>query len=223
MRAVNLLPRDEQKARIEGKQLPVFVACGGIALVTILFVLLGLSASGAADDKRAELLAAQIAVAKLPQATGAGLSTGLISQERTDRVTALSAALSTQVSFDRLMRQVSRVLPEEVWLTKFTAATPASLTGTPSTPAAPAASTSSTSSSTTPAATPVTVVPDTVTIEGTTYTQEGVAHFLSRLAVVPTLTNVRLTSTTLVDPTTKKGKRLVNFVVTGALRTGSAS
>jgi Tfp pilus assembly protein PilN len=235
MRAVNLLPRDEQRARLDDKRLPLFVGAGGIAAITILFVLLGLSASSSADDKRAKLIGVQIAIAKLPQGTGTGPATGLISQERTDRVTALAAALTTQVSFDRLMRQISRVLPEDVWLTKLSAATPSGLTGTPATPATSATTTSTTP--TTTAAAPVATVTNTVTIEGTTRTQEGVARFLSRLAVVPTLGNVRLTSTNLVDLAStqalpvdqtaaiapKKGKKVVTFVITASRRTGGVS
>jgi Tfp pilus assembly protein PilN len=229
MRAVNLLPRDEKGARLDSRRTPLLAAAGGIAAVTVLFAFLGFSASGSADDKRAELERVEAAIAKLPQA-GSGLSSGLISQERTSRVAALGAALSTQISFDRLLRQVSLVLPDDVWLTSLTAASPAGAAGTPSTPATPA-----TSGATQPAGSAAIVI-DTVTIQGTTYTQEAVAHLLARLAVVPTLSNVRLTSTTLGDSAatqsqpagqpaaqTKPGKKVVTFIITAALRTGGTS
>ena len=44
-----------------------------------------------------------------------------IAQERTDRVTALAAALTTRVPVDRLLRELAYVLPEDAWLTGLTA------------------------------------------------------------------------------------------------------
>ena len=55
MRAVNLLPRDEQKAKVEGGRAPLLVLAGGIAAVTAAAVMLGLSASGIADEQKSQL------------------------------------------------------------------------------------------------------------------------------------------------------------------------
>jgi hypothetical protein len=77
-----------------------------------------------------------------------------------------------------------------------------------------------------------------VTIEGATYSHDSVATVLARLAVVPSLANVRLTSTALVEPqvgessdssepaaptASKRGKPFVTFVVSASVRTGDAS
>jgi Tfp pilus assembly protein PilN len=220
MRAVNLLPRDEQQARFEGKRTPLLVLAGGVAAVTAAAVMLGLSASGAADDKRAQLQSVEAAIARLPRAPKPAVSQGTLTQERTDRIAALSAALSTRISFDRLLRQIALVLPEDAWLTGLRVVSPGSLTSVTPTPSSP---------------TPATTTED-VTIEGATYSHPSVARVLSRLSVVPTLQNVRLTASALVEQqaagpatpgekpaTQKKGKPVVTFTVTASLRTGASS
>jgi Tfp pilus assembly protein PilN len=221
MRAVNLLPRDEHRARLEGKRTPVLVAAGGIGVVTVAAVLLGLSASGSAGDKRAELKSVNAAIARLPKAQEPTVSNGTIAQERTDRIAALSAALSTRIPFDRLFRQIAAVLPEDAWLTGLKATAPTSLS--------PAAGTSGSAPALTSTA------QDDVTIAGATYSQDSVVRVLSRLAIVPALQDVRLTSSALVEPQSsasqtsgspgpakKSGRKVVTFTINASLRTGAS-
>jgi Tfp pilus assembly protein PilN len=221
MRAVNLLPRDEHHARLEGKRTPVLVAAGGIGVVTVAAVLLGLSASGSAGDKRAELKSVNAAIARLPKAQEPTVSNGTIAQERTDRIAALSAALSTRIPFDRLFRQIAAVLPEDAWLTGLKATAPTSLS--------PAAGTSGSAPALTSTA------QDDVTIAGATYSQDSVVRVLSRLAIVPALQDVRLTSSALVEPQSsasqtsgspgpakKSGRKVVTFTINASLRTGAS-
>jgi Tfp pilus assembly protein PilN len=224
MRAVNLLPRDEQQARFEGKRTPLFVLAGGAAAVTAAAAMLGLSAGSSAGDKRAELMSIEAAIARLPKPAKPAVSSSALTQERTDRVVALSAALSARISFDRLLRQIALVLPEDAWLTGLMAASPASLAQSPSTPGSPSPQPS-------PAA-------DSVSIQGATYSHTSVARVLSRLAVLPALENVRLTASALVEEqaavpqapggtaepakSKKKGRTLVTFTVTASLRSGGS-
>src|SRR5687768_17364662 len=121
MRAVNLMPRDERRARLELGRLPLLGAVGGVVVVTAGAFLLASSASGTADDLKAEVQALEIAVARLPAAQGSAVSSGAIVQERSNRVAALSAALASRTSYDRILREISLVLPADVWLTTFTA------------------------------------------------------------------------------------------------------
>jgi Tfp pilus assembly protein PilN len=221
MRAVNLLPRDEHRARLEGKRAPVLVAAGGIGVVTVAAALLGLSASGSAGDKRAELKSVNAAIARLPKAQEPTVSNGTIAQERTDRIAALSAALSTRIPFDRLFRQIAAVLPEDAWLTGLKATAPTGLS--------PAAGTSGSAPALTSTA------QDDVTIAGATYSQDSVVRVLSRLAIVPALQDVRLTSSALVEPQSsasqtsgspgpakKSGRKVVTFTINASLRTGAS-
>lgn len=171
MRAVNLLPRDEPKKSFEATRGVVFGAAGGAALVTALLVSMTMSAGGAADSKRAELDALRAQIAAIPPAEIKDTSSDdALAAEKGARVGALSAALTSRVAWDRLLRQVSLVLPDDVWLTNLSATAPvaASATGAPGTSG--------------------------FTLIGSTYSQNGVARFLSRLSVIPDLENVRLQS-----------------------------
>lgn len=226
MRAVNLLPRDEKRARLEGTRTPLLVVAGGVAAVTTAAALLAFSASGTAEERRAELAEVEAAIARLPKEPEPAVSQGALLQERTSRIAALSAALSTRVSFDRLLREISLVLPEDAWLTGFKAATSASLS--PAT-GSPGAQTSPPSSSGL----------DGVTMQGATYSHDSVARVLARLSTVPSLANIRLTASARVElqasqtgaaggqaakPTKKsKQKTVVTFTITASLRTEGPS
>src|SRR5918995_1778594 len=161
MRAVNLLPRDEAKRSFEARRGVVFGGVAGAALATAVLASMTMSAGGSVSGKQEELdaLRAQVADTSKEDAFAA---------EKGARVGALSAALSGRVAWDRVLRQVSLVLPEDVWLTNLTAAAP------------DAAQQSATGSG--------------FTLTGATYSQNGVARFLARLAVIPDLANVRLQS-----------------------------
>jgi Tfp pilus assembly protein PilN len=225
MRAVNLLPREEQRKRLEGTRTPLLVAAGGIAAATTAAVVLGLSASGAADERRTELQSIEAAIARLPRAPEPAVSQGVLSQERADRVAALSAALSSRIPFDRVLRQISLVLPDDAWLTGIKAASAASVT--------PAAG-----SSTEPTPAPqASTGAQGVTIEGATYSHASVVNVLSRLSVIPTLAEPRLTGSAVVvqeapqsqtaggerAAPAKPGKRIVTFTITASLRTEGSS
>ncbi len=213
MRAVNLLPRDLERRRGDSGRAPILVAAGGIAAVTAAAVLLFVSASGSLSDQRSQLESVESAIARIPKAGQSAVAPGTIAQERTDRVAALAAALSTRVPVDRLLRELGFVLPEDAWLTGLTASAPVA--------AAPAATPTGApqSSSAVPA----------VTIQGATYSHRSVARVLARLAALPSLTDVRLTSSALVEPvaaegdTAKKAKKqtpVVTFAITARIRSG---
>jgi Tfp pilus assembly protein PilN len=217
MRAVNLLPRDEARPRLDARRTPLIVAAGAFVGVTLASFVVGHSASSAASDSRAELATLQSLSGRLPKGQSQNANFGAIAQERNDRVSALSAAIAGRLEFDRLLRQVALVLPENAWLTGFQAAVPAATTSTGGPPApTPTASDSA----------------EDVTITGATFSQEDVARVLERLALVPALSNVRLASTASVVPsavgggasTTKKsGRAVVTFVIAASLRTKGSS
>jgi len=200
MRAVNLLPRDAPKKSFEANRGVVFGAAGGAALVTAALVSMVISSGGAVDNKQAELdaLRAQIAAIPVGQAEEATDDSALAA-EKGARVGALSAALADRIAWDRVLRQVSLVLPEDVWLTNLSAEAPGG--------AAPVAGTAA-------AGAPF-------VLTGSTYSQNGVARFLSRLSVVPDLENVRLQS----SQSSLAGEReLVQFTILADVRApGTAS
>ena len=217
MRAVNLLPRDEARQRFQGARIPLLAAGGAIVVVSLASFALAHSASTRESEKRAEEASVRALIARLPKSRTPTISTSVLAQERTQRLAALSTALRSRTALDKLLRQVSQVLPENAWLTGFKAAAPA----------APAPAAGGTTSTSTPSAS----ADQGVTVEGATYSQEAVAHVLSRLALIPALENIHLTSSAVVDPSagsleqgTKKKKaktkKVVAFTITASVRAG---
>ena len=206
MRAVNLLPRDEQHERLEDVRTPLLVLAGGLAGVTAAALVLSFAASGAANERRGELAATKAEIARVPKALKPVISGDALGQERANRVAALSAALSTRLSFDRLLREISYVLPEDVWLTGITAAGPALVASAGAPPGGTQAPSSSTGA-------------DGVTIQGATYSHDAVARVLARLSAISSLENVRLTASARVAPQEKeRRKTIVTFSVAATLR-----
>jgi Tfp pilus assembly protein PilN len=221
MRAVNLMPRDERRPRLETGRLPLVVAAGGVVVVTAAAFFLASSASSSASETKVELQAVETAIALAPKASGPTVNAGTFVQERSDRVAALAAALKSRTAFDRVLREISLVLPGNAWLTQLEASAPATAVPVPG--AVP---------------TPQTGVTRGVTIQGATYSHESVATVLARLSLVPSLSNVQLTSTALVEPQAeeasgpgqpaaptprKRAKTFVTFVVAASVRTGEGS
>ena len=152
------------------------------------------------EQNQLDAINAQIAVIPPPPApdtAGAGLAT----QEQA-RLTALSSALAKRVAWDRVLRNLSLVLPDDVWLSALTASSPAS----PASAVVPV---------------PAAGAPPTgFILTGYTYSQAGVARLLSRLEVLPDLTNVQLLS----SQRTKLGSQtVVQFTLAANIRTGAAS
>jgi len=193
MRAVNLLPRDEVKRSFEAKRGVVFGSAAGAALVTVVLVSMSISAGGSIGEKQAELDAMRAEIAAIPTPTASDTSNDdALAAEKGARIGALSSALTSRVAWDRVLRQVSLVLPEDVWLTNLTATAP---TTSATAPAAAAAS--------------------GFMLTGSTYSQNGVARFLSRLSVIPDLENVRLQSS---QSALVSERELVQFTILADVR-----
>jgi len=219
VRAVNLLPRDAERAGSDRGRLPLLVLASGLGAITAAAILAYFSTAGTVSERRGELEAAQAAVAAAAPASEPASNLGVVAQERTDRVAALSAALSSRVPLDVLLRQLSYVLPADAWLT--------GLQATSGDDASPAPASGSGSSSTPAPAGAQTPTGTSLTIDGATYTQDSVARVLARLAVLPALTDIRLTKSERVVPAsatqsadakqtakTKEPKSVVTFSIT---------
>ena len=203
MRAVNLLPKDAVRVVTRTQKVAVGVGTGGAVILTALMATMFLSASSKVHDAQLTLddLKAQLAIIPPPAASPSAGATALAAQQA-PRVAAVTAALQRRVAWDRVMRELSLVLPEDVWLSKLSAKSPIS-PSTPSTPGTPLVA---------PAAG---AAPTEMTIDGYTYSHDAVARLLSRLAVVPDLQNVTLQSSTLAGV----GKQtVVHFTIAADLR-----
>jgi Tfp pilus assembly protein PilN len=208
MRAVNLLPKDAVRVVTRTQKIAVGVGTGGAVILTALMATMFLSASSKVHDAQLTLddLKAQLAIIPPPAASPSAGATALAAQQG-PRVAAVTSALQRRVAWDRVMRELSLVLPEDVWLSKLSAKSPISPTAptTPGTPlVAPAAG----------------QAPTEMTIDGYTYSHDAVARLLSRLAVIPDLQNVALQSSTL----TGIGKQtVVRFTIAADLRSPGVS
>lgn len=181
MRAVNLLPRQQQVA--QKRERPNAVALGaGIAGAAVLLVLVAgfLLANRSVDRQRQALADARAVLAATPahkmSAQTQAFRATLLNQ-REERSLALAAAIGKRVAWDRILRRVALVMPDDVWLQSLSGSVPLDTTAVPPTTTAPSA---------------LPALPTALTIQGYTYSQDGVARLLERLAVVPDLKNVQL-------------------------------
>jgi Tfp pilus assembly protein PilN len=198
VRAINLLPRDDAR----GPQKRQWIVLVPVVLAVLLAAVLSatfLSASGKVKDKQAELATLQDELHAIPTPDASRVKTqSALAADKQARVTALSGALSRRVAWDRVFRELSLVLPDDVWLATISAKAPV-----PS------------SSATVPAPAGTSVAATEFTIDGFTYSHAAVARLLSRLAVVPDLVNVQLQQSTLSKVGTANA---VHFVIAADVR-----
>jgi Tfp pilus assembly protein PilN len=163
MRAVNLLPRDAgRQRRVTQQNLPVVVGAGLGVVVTGALALTFLSAASSVKSAQQQLddVTAQLAATPKP-ASPTPAPNAQLAGEQSARVTAVSTALGGRVAWDRILREFSLVLPDDVWVSSLG------------------------------------LSPDNgLTISGTTYSHESVARLLSRLALIPELSDIVLSSST---------------------------
>ena len=201
MRAINLLPKDDNRRRSSRSQnLPTVISTAVVVLVTGLVGLMYFSAKSTAAAADLELQDAKAELALLPTPAEIAAKTApqrQLANERDQRVSALSAALTHRISWDRILRQISLVLPEDVWLKTFIATSPV-----------PAGTTA-------PAASAPGSPPTLMTIEGYTYSHEAVARFLTRLTVIPDLRNVWLQKSARTE---LGGRTVVTFTILADVR-----
>ena len=192
MRAVNLLPRDQAQRTIKKESLPVLIgACSGVLVAAVVGAMFMMGSGKVAAQQRKVDDLNRTYQALPPPPAGPSAAQQHLAGEQGPRVAALNQALASRVSWDRVFREFSLVLPEDVWLTSLSAKSPIS-------PATNAESSTGVGAS------------SQFTIQGRTYSHDGVARLLSRLQVVPDLTAVQLVSSSLskVD-----GQNVVEFSI----------
>jgi Tfp pilus assembly protein PilN len=211
VRAVNLLPREPKLGR---KRLSVVAQLAIVAPFVVGGLLAAgyLLASSSVNERKTTLDAVRAELAALPppiEQPQANLQLVLL---RDQRVAALATALQSRLAWDRILREISAVLPGDVWLTNLSG------NGIVAQPA-PAPTTSTGATGATGAAPPAVPPPTAgpVTFAGYTYSQEGVARLLGRLAVIPALQDVKLLSSTR---SSVSGRFVFSFSITANVRTG---
>jgi Tfp pilus assembly protein PilN len=232
MRAVNLLPRDEPRRKAQGLSLQAQLMTVAPVLAVIALGSAWYVSNTQVYEHRTKLDALNGEIARLPAPKQAPTIDPTLRAEHDTRVAALAAALAQRVAWDRILRQISSLLPEDVWLTGIDAKSPV----VPAAPAAPAPTTTDTTATSTdssaaaasppppppppPPSSSTDVAASPLAIKGYTYSQPSVARFLARLAVIPELSDVKLVSSSLTDI----GERqVVEFQIVADLRAPGAS
>jgi Tfp pilus assembly protein PilN len=193
VRAVNLLPKDDRRQRGAEARRNNPVLIGGVAgavLVTAILCAWFLTASAGVADNQKRRDAAAAELSATPVPAPTSAQSSALQQQKVARVTALSSALGGRLAWDRVLREFALVLPDDVWLTSMSAQAP---TG------------GGTSG---------------FTINGRTYSQDGVARLLARLALVPHLTNVTLQHSSAA--TSETGRKIVEFTINATVKGAAA-
>lgn len=198
MRAVNLLPLDARAGRRRPPAAALAVAGAGVLAASLLAVGY-VSANGTVDSREQELAGLEQELAATRRATKPKPAETGLSAERDQRFTALSGAMAERLAWDRVLREVSLVLPEDVWLSNLAAGGGSAATGAAAAPDAGG---------------------QTVTFNGFTYSQEGVARLLTRLGLVPDLGEVKLQSSSV---TTVGSQQIYNFTILADVISGGGN
>jgi Tfp pilus assembly protein PilN len=207
MRAVNLLPKDaNQRGKSIRAEDPAVVVGSALGLVVLIALVAGfLNVHSKVNAEQKKLTAARIELGRLATQKRAEptpykpvkqkpiVPIPAVTSEEQPRLAAISTALSTRIAWDRILREFSLVLPTDVTLTTLSLTTPS--------PASAGATTGAPAGA------------QNLTIDGTTYSHDAVARLLSRLMLIPDLTNV-----TLSNSTANTDSGLVTFNITAGVK-----
>jgi type II secretory pathway pseudopilin PulG len=202
MKAVNLIPGDQRRATPTGSQAGgAYVVLGVLAVLLVMAVAYVLTSNGVNDKTSKAEQAGQQADALEAQASQLNAYTDFASIKE-QRLAAVATAAKTRFDWERLMREVSRVMPKGSWLqTTQASVTPDSATAAAVTP--------------TPAAAPT---GPQATFVGCTPKQSEVAKILVRLRAMHRVTDVELNQSlreqAVSDVTVDSCGRLYKFDVT---------
>jgi Tfp pilus assembly protein PilN len=181
MRAVNLLPKDAERARRTAPDPVLLVGVAGFAIVLAALFSMYMSSSGKVQDRknqRSDLQGQYTLLTKVNPPPKILPVQQKIAPLVSDRIAAVGSALSFRVPWDSILSQVSLVMPQGVKLTTLDATTPVSAN-----PTFAVSGASSTAAK--------------LTLNGWAYSMESVFLLQTRLKILPPLTGVTLVSSAI--------------------------
>ena len=201
MKRIDLLP-PEQRVKASRERGLLWAILILVAIVVALGMVY-MWEKGHVNDKQVELdgLTAEVAA---EQAKAAALTPyAAIQTTRTAMTATAQAIYYSRVPWSTILQEISLVIPDNVRLQTLTGTVPATMLPGSAVPGAPAA----------PATTDI-------TFSGTTLTHKDVAEFMTRLGLMPQLSNVQLASSAGAAATGDTGgaPATVSFTVTASLR-----
>jgi hypothetical protein len=190
VRAVNLLPGEATRSS-RGTPQPAVLAAAISSVVVVAIVGGGnllQSSRVASAQKTLNAAKLQLAATPLPPKTPRVTPPPpAVAQQMQPRLTAVSAALSTRIAWDRILREFSLVLPPDIQLDSLGLTAPASATAASS----------------------------GLQLSGLTFSYDSVARLLSRMALIPDLSNVTLAST-------GTSQNIVSFTINAGIKGAAA-
>jgi hypothetical protein len=181
VKAVNLIPSEQRRAKATGERSGGgYVVLGVLAVLLALAVAYVMTANSVNDNTTKAAKAKREADALEAQAAQLDSFTDFATIKQ-QRLAAVKTAASTRFDWERLMRELSRVMPEGSWLQTTDASTKEETGGSTGAP--------------TPAGAPVdpnAAVPPNATFVGCTPKQTEVAKILVRLRAMHRVTDVQL-------------------------------
>jgi Tfp pilus assembly protein PilN len=203
MRAVNLLPAGATRGRRWGagdrgdaKRVLITAAVVAAVLMAALVAAFVHAHSSVADKQ--ETLAGLEQKVVAAEAKAAAVQAARTNAQA--RRVAVTDVTSKRITWEQVLRDLSRVLPANVWLQNLQAQSPTPTVG---------ASTTSTASP--PTTTTTGTTPTAFVVTGFTSSQKGVARVIDRLSVLPWLSDVSLQQSTRADTAT--GGKAVQFTI----------
>jgi Tfp pilus assembly protein PilN len=186
VKSVNLIPSEQRRARPTGERSGgAYVAIGVLGVLLVMALAYVLTANSANSNSSKAEAAKQQADALEAQAQQLGSFTNFAAVKQ-QRLASVMTTAQTRFDWERLLRELSRVMPEDSWLQS----ADASASGDDD-----ASSTSSTSTTTTSAE----PTGPTATLVGCTPAQRDVARLLVRLRQMYRVSEVTLNASTRED------------------------
>jgi len=205
MKRINLLPPAE-RAKASRERGLVYVVAALVAIIVVLGAVY-LWQNNQVGDKEDEAAVLEAEIAAVAQQAAALQQYQVLQTKRTEMTTTARAINYARVPWSTIFEEISLVIPENVRLQSLTCTVPVSML--PGAAVAPEV-----------AAAGAELAAD-ITFTGQTFEHKDVAEFMTRLGLMPQLTNIQLTSSTKAtstDTTDTTTQELTTFTVTASLR-----
>jgi len=199
MKRMNLLP-PEERAKASRERGLMWVIIALVALIAILGVVY-LWQNNQVGDKEDQAAQLEADIAAVQTQAAALQQYAVLQTKRTEMTSTAKSIDAARVPWSTIFEEISLVIPENVRLQSLTCAVPANML--PGAAAAPEVA--------------GTELAADITFTGQTYEHKDVAEFMTRLGLLPQLTNIQLSSSTKAAAT-ETTQSLTTFTVTASLR-----
>jgi len=199
MKRMNLLP-PEERAKASRERGLMWVIIALVVLIAILGVVY-LWQNNQVGDKEDQAAQLEADIAAVQTQAAALQQYAVLQTKRTEMTSTAKSIDAARVPWSTIFEEISLVIPENVRLQSLTCAVPANML--PGAVAAPEVA--------------GTELAADITFTGQTYEHKDVAEFMTRLGLLPQLTNIQLSSSTKAAAT-ETTQSLTTFTVTASLR-----